>query len=418
MSRNTRPKIPERRAGVPSYRRRKVNGYIYGIVHLDGRDRYLGEYGTAESIERYNALVGRWLAGGRKLAAEPAGAPLSVNELLLRFLEHVEAKYATRRRVASLMSSFRVACRGVRALYGMESAAAFGPKALATVREAWIQAGLGRKTVNRNVAIIQRVWKWGAAEELVPGSTWHALAALSGLRRGDSTAPEPRKVGPVPDAFVDAIQPHVPRAVWAMVELQRLTGMRSGEVAIMRTRDIDVSGALWIYRPSVHKTEHHGIEREVPIGPAAQAILRPWLRPILDDYLFQPREAEAERRAAQRVARVSKVYTVRPKKRSPRRAPGGCYDSNSYRRAIERGIAKANAAIRAAALAEGREPGAHELIPPFHPHQLRHSFATRIRKEFGLEAARVMLGHQHVGVTEIYAERDRSVAAQVAAKLG
>jgi len=45
--------------------------------------------------------------------------------------------------------------------------------------------------------------------------------------------------------------------VWAMVELQWLTGMRSGEVTRMRTGEIDTTGKLWIYRPSRHKTQHH-----------------------------------------------------------------------------------------------------------------------------------------------------------------
>jgi len=41
--------------------------------------------------------------------------------------------------------------------------------------------------------------------------------------------------------------------------------------------------------------------------------------------------------------------------------------------------------------------------------------ATRIRKEYGVEAARIVLGHQHVKTTEIYGERDAAVAATVAA---
>jgi len=57
-------------------------------------------------------------------------------------------------------------------------------------------------------------------------------------------------------------------------------------------------------------------------------------------------------------------------------------------------------------------------VPRWNTHQLRHSAATRVRREFGIEAARIVLGHRHIGVTEVYAERDATVAATVAAKIG
>src|SRR5262249_53984018 len=52
------------------------------------------------------------------------------------------------------------------------------------------------------------------------------------------------------------------------------------------------------------------------------------------------------------------------------------------------------------------------------PHQLRHAAATRVRQHFGLEAARVILGHGAANVTEIYAEADASRGAEVMAKIG
>ncbi len=54
----------------------------------------------------------------------------------------------------------------------------------------------------------------------------------------------------------------------------------------------------------------------------------------------------------------------------------------------------------------------------WHPHQLRHTAATEIRRTFGLEAAQVALGHAAADVTQIYAERDLELARKVAAKLG
>jgi hypothetical protein len=62
--------------------------------------------------------------------------------------------------------------------------------------------------------------------------------------------------------------------------------MRPGEVVLMRTMDINTSGAIWEYRPESHKTEHHEKDRVIFVGPASQAILKPWLRTDLGAYLF------------------------------------------------------------------------------------------------------------------------------------
>ncbi len=52
------------------------------------------------------------------------------------------------------------------------------------------------------------------------------------------------------------------------------------------------------------------------------------------------------------------------------------------------------------------------------PNQLRHAFATKIRRQAGLDAAQVMLGHADAHTTEIYAELDQAKGLQVAARIG
>ena len=44
--------------------------------------------------------------------------------------------------------------------------------------------------------------------------------------------------------------------------------------------------------------------------------------------------------------------------------------------------------------------------------------ATKIRKEFGLDAAQAILGHARISVTQVYAERSMELAREVAAKIG
>ena len=228
---------------------------------------------------------------------------------------------------------------------------------------------------------------------MVPPSIHHSLKALAGLRRGKSNARESEPVRPVPDAYVDAIRPHVTRQIWAMVTLQRLTGMRPGEACIMRTCDVDASGRVWIYSPESHKTEHHGKSRKIHLGPLARSALREWLRPESAAFIFQPREAMAEFRAGQRRRRKtpvqpSQVYRTKTRRQ---RSPGDRYHPEAYGRAIARACLRAK-------------------VPKWHPHQLRHKAAPMIRKEFGLDVARALMGHSSPAVTENYAELDQAKA--------
>src|SRR5207248_1012509 len=104
-------------------------------------------------------------------------------------------------------------------------------------------------------------------------------------------------------AFIDATKKRLSPHVWAMIQLQRFTGMRPGEVCVLRTRDIDTTGRVWVYTPSKHKNSWRGHARKIYLGPRAQAVLKPWLRTDLDGYLFQPAEADAWHREQKRLAR-------------------------------------------------------------------------------------------------------------------
>jgi hypothetical protein len=54
----------------------------------------------------------------------------------------------------------------------------------------------------------------------------------------------------------------------------------------------------------------------------------------------------------------------------------------------------------------------------WHPNQLRHNAATNLRKEHGVELARIILGHTTAFTTEIYAEADQAKAIAVMGKIG
>jgi integrase len=264
-----------------------------------------------------------------------------------------------------------------------------------------IDADWCRGVVNRRVARIVRMYKWAVSEELIPENTHRALTTVRGLEKGRTEARETEPVKPVSDADVEATLPHVLPPVRAMVQLQRLTGARPGEVCLLRACHIDMIGPVWLYRPPTHKTRHRGKDRVIALGPRAQEIVRPFLKLDLQAYLFSPAEAMAAKRAGMRAARKTKVQPsqLNRRKARPVKRPGERYTTAAYDHAIYSGCDRAG-------------------IPRWHAHQLRHSHATEVRRQFGLEAAQVTLGHAQANVTEVYAERDLALALKVAAAIG
>jgi len=265
-----------------------------------------------------------------------------------------------------------------------------------------IDAGWSRSYIRDNVNRIRRAFRWAASEELLPVAVYEALRTVTGLRRGRSAAREPKKLKPVPVAQVKAVLPKLTKQVAAIAQLQLVTGARPGEICKMRPRDITrgIDG-LWLYRPSSHKTDHHGHERRIYLGAKAQKILRPWLDRDPDAYCFSPAEAVEARNERCRKARklMTLSQTGRSRKKNPKRTPGAKYTKDSYRTAIARACAKAD-------------------IPVWTPNQLRHTQGTLIRGKFGLEASQVVLGHSTADVTQIYAERDFDLAKRVMREMG
>ncbi|MBI3838138.1 MAG: site-specific integrase [Planctomycetia bacterium] len=210
-------------------------------------------------------------------------------------------------------------------------------------------------------------------------------------------------IKPVSDADVDATLPHLPAVVADIVRFQRLTGCRPTEACIVRPIDVDRTGTVWLYRPHFHKTEHHGRERIVFVGPKAQEILRPYLLRPAETYCFVPAESERKRLAALHAKRKTPLSCGnRPgtnRRRKPKHQPGERYAKDALNRAIARACEAAG-------------------IDKWAPNRLRHSMATEVRRKFGLEAVQVLLGHSRADVSQIYAARDEGLGVRVAAEVG
>ena len=124
-----------------------------------------------------------------------------------------------------------------------------------------------------------------------------------------------------------------------MVQLQRFTGCRPGEVMAMRAIDLNMTRPTWTYRPASHKSKHRGLDRVIFLGPRAQAVMRPFLTTNLEGNLFSPRtyvEAMHRRRAELRKTKRTPSDLRRRRKAKPQRVPAERYNRRSYRVAIVR----------------------------------------------------------------------------------
>ena len=86
---------------IPSYRLHRASGQ--GIVTLNGKDHYLGLYDTPESHSKYDQVIADWLKAGTSVKlgrltvvtdTRVEQQMLTVNEVMLRFLEYAATYYS------------------------------------------------------------------------------------------------------------------------------------------------------------------------------------------------------------------------------------------------------------------------------------------------------------------------------------
>jgi len=378
-------------------------------IRLGGKDVYLGVWNTPESRVEYARVVAEYAAAGSVPAATAKPAVgTTVAELLSEFSIWAATRYVKNGAPTSEVSHYEAALAPVYGLYLDIEANDFGPLCLLACRD-WLAKRHCRLKVNQHLSRIRRVWKWGVSRELVRPDVWTSLRAVEGLRKGEGI--DRPKVTTVPQESIDALKGVVLPPVWAMIQMQLWTAMRPGEVTAMRTCDVysehasipkKFEGKLWVYVPESHKTEHHDKQRLVFLGPQAQEIIRPWLRPESPEaYLFSPAEAMQYLRAARSAKRATPGRSKYVKKRSPKKRLRDRYTVESYTHAIHKACRKETV-----------------NIPVWGPNRLRHNAATLIRKTYGVEIARIICGHSSAFTTEIYAEADLEKAAQAMVEMG
>jgi integrase len=426
------PQLPILKEALPKYRKHKASGRA--IMTIQGQDFYLGPWNSKASRVEYDRIIAEYLAAGRQLPAKGRMASdLTVVEVLARYKRFAESYYRKNGQSTGEWEKVEYAIAPVVRLYGRTPIRDFGPLALKAVRQKMIDDGLTRQGINARMNRIKRVFRWAVSEELAPATLVDALSTVAGLEAGRTSAPETVPVDPVSDQVVSETLPHLSGVVADMVRFQRLTGCRPGEVRQLRPMDVDRSQVVWQYRPASHKTQHHGIKRVIFVGPKAQEVLRPYLLRAADAYCFSPAESKKQSQEAPHAARKTPLPCGNTpgsnRKSHPKRQPNARYAKDAYNRAINRGCEAAFGMPKALRyvskkLPEDEQKRLLELAAAWRntncwsPNQLRHAAATEIRHNYGLEAAQVVLGHAKADTTQVYAERDMALAAEIMRKIG
>lgn len=369
----------------------------------EGPHRRTKRFGREGDTTRTQAVARfkHWMQTEFDLLAQ-ADRTLTIARLCDLYLAYARKTFAG----SAHLPMIEAAMKALKRLAGEQIAPLFKAHQLATVRDAMIHTKdrkrrpitLSLKTVNGRLYAMKQMFKWAASERgIIPEGVAGAMLLVMPLKRGRSAAIDPKKVRPVEWSAVKAAMKVSPKVLADMIELQWLTGMRSGELCQMRGELIDKRE----YRPTSHKMQHKGQDRVIPFGPRGWKIVQRYV--VRQPFMFSPAESveqmlvlkNDQRRTPNNQGNRRGSNVVR----HPFIKPGTHYTPASYRRAIRYACTRAK-------------------IPPWHPHQLRHSFGTRARAAYGFEAASDALGHGSPEVTGIYAERSLQASRRVARKIG
>ena len=149
-----------RKKCIPAYRLHKPSGQVRVII--DCRHVYLGQYGSPESRETYARLIAERFTPAIKdrVLADASGFPdLSINELLLRYVEFAERYYSKDGATTKEFVCMKEAMGPLRFLFGELPAREFGPRKLKAVRQHMLDADLSRGVINQRINRIKRIIK-------------------------------------------------------------------------------------------------------------------------------------------------------------------------------------------------------------------------------------------------------------------
>ena len=303
------------------------------------------------------------------MRAEPSTVDTTQTALTERYLEHARVQKRLAPRTLALYSED---------LHKLMTAAAQAGIALTAVQNhhvrRWVAQMHAGGRSGRGIALILSGWRgfytWLGREGLVSANP------VQDVRAPRQARPLPKALGvdeavQLADHVAEGDDPWLEARDAAMVELLYGSGLRVGELVGLDVAASDAAqrgGRGWIDLPSAEvQVQGKGSKRRgVPLGTQALAALQRWL--ALRDQVA----GEGDAAMALFIGR-----------RGTRLTPQSIWQ-RLKRRSLLAGLAT-----------------------PVHPHMLRHSFASHVlQSSSDLRAVQELLGHAHIGTTQVYTRLD------------
>ena len=303
------------------------------------------------------------------MQAEPSTVDTTQAGLTERYLEHARVQKRLAPRTLALYSED---------LHKLTAAAAQAGVALTAVQNhhvrRWVAQMHAGGRSGRGIALILSGWRgfytWLGREGLVSANP------VQDVRAPRQARPLPKALGvdeavQLADHVAEGDDPWLEARDAAMVELLYGSGLRVGELVGLDVAASDAAqrgGRGWIDLPSAEvQVQGKGSKRRgVPLGTQALAALQRWLA-LRDQVAGQGDAAMA-------------LFIGR---RGTRLTPQSIWQ-RLKRRSLLAGLAT-----------------------PVHPHMLRHSFASHVlQSSSDLRAVQELLGHAHIGTTQVYTRLD------------
>ena len=303
------------------------------------------------------------------MRAEPSTVDTTQTALTERYLEHARVQKRLAPRTLALYSED---------LHKLMTAAAQAGIALTAVQNhhvrRWVAQMHAGGRSGRGIALILSGWRgfytWLGREGLVSANP------VQDVRAPRQARPLPKALGvdeavQLADHVAEGDDPWLEARDAAMVELLYGSALRVGELVGLDVAASDAAqraGRGWIDLPSAEvQVQGKGSKRRgVPLGTQALAALERWLA-LRDQVAGQGDAAMA-------------LFIGR---RGTRLTPQSIWQ-RLKRRSLLAGLAT-----------------------PVHPHMLRHSFASHVlQSSSDLRAVQELLGHAHIGTTQVYTRLD------------
>ena len=401
---------------VPGLLQHKGKNLGYSINPNTRKTTYHGQWGLAATKQAYLRWCAELLTEDVTPSIVPEHEPV-VADLVNAMIKHSLSYYRdpVTGKPTSQLGVIKSALRELD-LYLEIKIKDFKPSTLVAVRAAIMHRdimpqseGTPKKklcisSVNNAIVKIRQMFKLGVEWELVPPEIYQALACVAHLNwRTAPTLRNPDKIAPVPVEYFPLIMPHLKPLYQALLKVHIETGMRVKELCSMRWSEITEvePGVLWCYSPAEHKNSHRGDTRTIYIKQHFIDLMKSVRKPLWDA------DAVWCQRGVGRHAGYS-----------------GMISADSYARAIEGAQKRYNEgriSISAGNRTDRKQKYKYtsaKRVPMAHwtPLQIRHTYATQVRRTHGLEGAQAVLGHSTIDATQIYAEKRDDLARSIALK--